>query len=385
MRKLCLSATLALAVSTAFALLGCESEPCVGDACPDACNGADCSSTPGGGAAQSGRYTKCSSDAACDVASGFQCVGGSCLYACQTHFDCAGVGLCTELASGEPGKKYCSPSSDAPEVGGFYTRCPTTTECDTLSGFECVGAGVGDLDSYCTKGCADDSECPTGFFCDRVSVTPCEAACGIQGDSKDPNCVSASEIGSGKKYQCGRFGPEHSLCVRRKFCSPCETDADCGVAPNSICARDASGEKICTQVCDPDWLGSCPWGSATTCDVWDSELGVPTCSHRFGACYGSGAPCEPCTSDRDCGETGLCYGSSFTGERYCIDFSVRCSCEKAVNGTCEGGGCPKTPGGLPMLCYVGTDTGSPGICLGANSNSTQSPLLTSPQTGCWPN
>lgn len=384
MRKLCLTATAALAASLLFALLGCESDPCVGDGCPDACNGADCETPSGGGAVPAGRYTKCSSDAVCDVASGFRCVGGSCLYNCQTHFDCAGVGFCSELPSGEPGKKYCSPSADAPPVGGFYTSCPSTTECDAEAGFQCVGAGVGDLDAYCTKDCSEDDECPTGFTCDRVSVTPCEEACGVAGDSRDPTCVPVTSIGDGKQYQCGRLGPEHSICVRRRFCAACETDADCGTAPNLVCARDESGEKICTQACDPAVSGACPWGAAAQCGVWDSELGVPTCSHRFGACHGSGAPCEPCTSDADCKDTGLCYGSSFTGERYCIDLSIACSCDTATNGLCEGGGCPDSPSGLPMLCYVGSDVESPGICLGANSNAALGPLLVSSQTGCWP-
>ncbi len=66
--------------------------------------------------------------------------------------------------------------------------------------------------------------------------------------------MPSSSIGSDQKYQCGRLGPEHSICVRRRFCAVCETDADCGNAPNLLCARDASGEKICTQTCDPGLL-----------------------------------------------------------------------------------------------------------------------------------
>jgi hypothetical protein len=89
--------------------------------------------------------------------------------------------------------------------------------------------------------------------------------------------------------------------------------------------------------------------------------------------------------DRDCRETGICYGSTFTGERYCIDFAedARCSCvdESISGGVCKGGGCPDTPGGLEMLCYVGNDPTGPGLCYGANS--TANPLLGSPQTGCW--
>lgn len=384
MHKLCLTAITALATSVLVSLFGCESEPCVGERCPDACNGADCSVPAEDAGLQVGQYTKCFSDAACDTANGFRCVEGSCLYNCQTHFDCAGIGFCTAVPSLE-GRKFCTPSADAPKLGGYYTRCPDGTECDVESGFECVGAGVGDLDAFCTTACTGDDECPTGFVCDRVSATPCESACGVVGDPRDPACVPSSEIGAGKKYQCGRFGPERSLCVRRKFCSTCETDADCGTTPNLVCARDRSGEKICTPLCDPSVLGACPWGAAAECAIWDEELGVPTCSHKFGSCRGSGAPCEPCTSDVDCADTGLCFGSSFTGERYCIDLAIPCFCDQALNGLCEGGGCPETPGGLTMLCYVGANSSGEGICLGANSNAEQSRLITASQTGCWPN
>src|SRR5262245_47553637 len=101
MRKLRLTGTAALATILVFWLFGCESEPCVGDSCPSACVGADCSAgASGSGNISAGRYTPCSSDAACDVGSGFSCVEGNCLYACETHFDCAGVGLCHEFGEG---------------------------------------------------------------------------------------------------------------------------------------------------------------------------------------------------------------------------------------------------------------------------------------------
>jgi hypothetical protein len=81
-------------------------------------------------------------------------------------------------------------------------------------------------------------------------------------------------------------------CVRRSFCSPCETDADCLGVPDRICARDASGDKICTKRCDPAVV-SCPWGNASECGVFDPEVGAPTCSHSFVSCRGTGKACEP--------------------------------------------------------------------------------------------
>ncbi len=340
--------------------IGCESAGCIGENCPDACNGAPC------GTAQNTSQPSGSHSGA----------------PCASHFDCAGVGLCEDVAVNGALTQACVATADAPPLGRFYTACPTTTVCDDDAGFFCIGGGVGDLDAYCTTSCTTDVDCPTGLLCESVSATPCEAVCDSSGDPSNPECVPTSEIGDGKEYRCGIAGLEHNICVKRRFCAPCETDSDCRAVPGLICAQDQGGEKICTQTCD-EALNSCPWGNAAICGVWDDERGVATCAHRFGACHGSGAPCEPCYVDRDCGSTGLCYGSSFTGERYCIDLTLTCSCqgESVSGGVCEGGGCPDTPGGLRMLCYVGAAPSNPGICLGANANPN--PLLASPQTGCW--
>src|SRR4029079_15330489 len=116
---------------------------------------------------------------------------------------------------------------------------------------------------------------------------------------------------------------------------------------------------------------------------WDQERGIATCSHRFESCHGTGLPCEPCYRQSDCGSTGICSGSTFTGERYCVDLSTQCNCSNAdvsADGLCLDGGCPDSPGGLKMLCYV-VNNALDGICLFANANPN--PLLASPQTGCW--
>ncbi|HEV8248033.1 MAG TPA: hypothetical protein VGP93_19800, partial [Polyangiaceae bacterium] len=278
---------------------------------------------------------------------------------------------------------FCVPGPMPEKVGQFYTNCPTGAECDQESGFFCRSAGVGDLDSYCTASCTDDEQCPSGFLCDTVSGTPCEDDCDVAGDAADPECVPSSEIGDGKAYRCGLLGIERNICVKRRFCADCETDDDCRAVPGLICAKDASGEKICTPPCDPN-LDSCPWGNAATCGVWDDERGIATCTHRFQSCHGSGLPCEPCYRQSDCGSNGICSGSTFTGERYCVDLNVQCSCQGepvSAEGLCVGGGCPESPGGLEMQCYIGASGNGPGVCLFANANPN--PLLASPQTGCW--
>src|SRR6185503_2407597 len=180
---------------------------------------------------------------------------------------------------------------------------------------------------------------------------------------------------------CGTQGVERSVCRQREFCSPCDTDADCLAVPNQICARDGSGEKICTRLCDPG-TRSCPWGNASECGNFDKDVGAPTCAHRFGSCHGTGQTCQPCRGNADC-PGGGCTSSSFTGERWCINFDTQCSCKKVdATGTCNDGGCPDSPGGLPIQCVGTEDSSLFNICYAANSG-TQSLLGSSSQTGCW--
>lgn len=383
----------------------------------------------------------CTATSECDTDIGLGCVDGTCRYVgCKTHSDCLGVGLCSEgtddtgkkvLActdgpAGSPGQfgakcpgdktpvacttdtacapdqgchptlKRCLPKCGAAgECPSFAPVCTTTTsgdlctECDEENGFSCIGSGPGDVDAYCGKGgCQSDSDCGPGFGCQtlRTSRVPCAATCGFQA-STATNCVKADELGPGKEFSCGSVSLLRNLCVKREFCSACETDDDCRAIPNQVCAKDQSGTKICTTVCDPEVSNACPWGNAGSCAITDTEKNVPTCSHRFGSCAGTGGSCEPCVDDLDC-PNGLCLTSTFTNEHYCVSLSQSCDCtglpvEQGVQ--CQGGGCPQTPGGATMNCYGGSSVqagGSPLYqkCVGANVNTNP---LASPQAGCW--
>jgi hypothetical protein len=348
----------------AAAFLGagaCGSDPCTGRDCPGAATtgsggtgGAATGGTGGGAGAGMARAGACTSDASCDTAHGFSCTVGECRYACRTHFDCEGQGICQPLLndSGESVGDYCALLPTPEPAGQYYTRCPNYDECDTDAGFYCLGSGVGDADAYCSGPCAADPDCPSGFFCDQIA---------------DEN------------------GDPHSLCTRRRFCAPCETDADCLTVDGQVCAHGPSGEKTCTTLCDPG-VDSCPWGNAAVCGVFDADLGVPTCAHRFGSCHGEGKGCEPCVRDGDC-PNGFCFGSGYTGERWCIDNSVKCNCDglETTQHVCAGGnGCPRTPGDLKMSCYDFQRSDTDPIAHACfEANTTGSSDLASPQAGCW--
>jgi hypothetical protein len=320
----------------------------------------------------------CRKDADCDDSGGI-CVDGSCVSACDTHFDCAATGLCKAGP-----KPYCAPGAPA-KNGQFYQHCSAgAAECDADAGFLCASAGLGDIDAYCTKDCSGDGDCPSGFRCGTASATPCANACGVQGKNT-AGCAPVAEIGEGKRFECAMpLGVIRHVCQLRSFCDPCDTDDDCLGTPGQICAKDKSGEKICTQRCDPS-VDACPWGDASECGLFDAELGQYTCAHRFGACHGHGNGCEPCRDNGDCAPKGFCTHSSFTGEQYCIDLSLECDCgdDSDASGTCEGHGCPNSAGDLPLTCASGAAFDGTAVshrCIGANSAASS---LSSPRTGCW--
>ncbi|HKY35705.1 MAG TPA: hypothetical protein VJN18_07200 [Polyangiaceae bacterium] len=328
-----------------------------------------------------GRFSPCESHAECDEAHGFSCMGGQCNYPCRSHADCVEVGHCDSRVVDGQRESYCVRDEEPAQPGALYTACPDGDEC--LDSTLCLSAGPGDLDAYCTIDCSTDGDCLPGYYCGSLRRPPCEDMCGFQGQPENPRCVPTDQIGEGLPYQCSELGITRSVCRQRDFCTSCQSDADCLAVPNQICARDASGNKICTRLCDPG-AKSCPWGNAAECDLFDTELGEATCSHRYGACRGNGAVCEPCTIDADC-PSGVCYGQQFTGERWCINFDTRCECPNGpdATGTCDDGGCPESPGGVTVLCIGEPASDLFNTCYTGNSSGTGSLLNDSPQTGCW--
>ena len=335
----------------------------------------------------------CQKSSECDGDLSLGCVSGACAYVgCATHLDCATVGECKSAKTAEGQDVLSCVKGTTYPKGQFGTSCQggaAANECDAAAGFVCIGAGVGDIDAYCTDtGCNADTDCAAGYECQalRTSKKPCADACGLTGAS-GTGCVAAGEIGSGKEYSCGATSLLRNICMKRSFCSECQNDDDCRTQPNQICASDGKGHKYCTVLCEPAQSNACVWGSAAECAVHDTALGKPTCAHRFGACKGTGKTCEPCVDDADC-PTGFCTGSDYTGERYCVDITPSCDCtglQLTQDTLCVGGGCPTSPSGIATNCYGGSKMSTSPYykkCIGADILEGKKSPYTKP--GCWP-
>lgn len=327
--------------------------------------------------------TRCKTNAECPQTVAHECVDGSCETLCTLHAHCGAAGSCTGSAKNAAGQtiNFCQPDTFPREPGQFGTSCLASAQsCDNANDFMCRSDGEGDTESYCTlRGCDSDAECPSGLFCSRNFVSarpPCVAACGLQGNAQNSDCIPEKDIGPGRPYRCSpNGGLELTVCLKRTFCTSCETDADCRAQANQVCARGPDGNKACTVLCT-EGLGSCPWGNATQCGVFDEQLGQATCAPLFGACRGTGKSCEPCVHDGDC-PSGFCSISTFTGERFCFDETPSCSCPSGEQ-SCIGGGCPLTPSGLQMNCVIRRQGEPPSVCYGAEvAEESATPL------GCW--
>jgi len=335
----------------------------------------------------------CQKSTECDADQNLGCVSGACAYVgCKTNSDCATVGECKAAKTAEGQDVLACAKGTVYPKGQFGTACPggaPAKECDEAAGFACVGVGPGDYDAYCTKtSCLADNDCAAGYECQtlRTGKKPCTDMCGLTG-SQITGCIAAGEIGAGKAYSCGPLGLLRNMCIKREFCSECKTDDDCRAKPNQLCASDGKGHKYCTVLCEPNQSNACVWGSAAECAVHDTALGKPTCAHRFGACKGTGKSCEPCVDDADC-PTGLCGGSDYSGERYCIDLAPSCDCTGlplTQDLLCVNGGCPKSPSGIVLNCYGGPKAATSPLykkCVGGDSFEGKKAPYTKP--GCWP-
>ena len=116
----------------------------------------DCEEAAGCG---NGSPDTCVTNADCKTSKyGELCVEGACTPRCDSHFDCSSMGVC---AVADP--PHCE-AGDPAKTGQFYQHCSGgTSDCDTTAGFLCLGAGVGDIDAYCTADCKEDGVCPSGF------------------------------------------------------------------------------------------------------------------------------------------------------------------------------------------------------------------------------
>src|SRR5260221_2035194 len=142
----------------------------------------------------------CTASKECATSYGFRCVDRACTLTCDAHSQCGAIGSCTGTAKDAEGVavRTCQKDSFPHGKGQYGSTCPRGdastadgggAECDTGTGFVCVGIGPGDIDAYCTQRfCRTDDDCPSGVFsaADRAAEPPCSDSSRLRGAPDGP-------------------------------------------------------------------------------------------------------------------------------------------------------------------------------------------------------
>jgi hypothetical protein len=209
--------------------------------------------------------------------------------------------------------------------------CSLTPQCapEACQPLTCNTFGEGDAEAYCTRtDCKEDADCPGGFYCgaQRVNLNICgkegdkgPSAFPLCGDDPEAPCVAEADFqANGNNYFEGSVCLMRTMCLKREPCTSCATDIDCS-DPDMRCARTPADQaQVCATLCNPANPGDCPLDEQCDTNALVTPIaGVGACVPRFGKCKGTGAFCDPCLDDRDCGATGVCLTASGT-ERACL-------------------------------------------------------------------
>lgn len=304
--------------------LRCE-ETGAGSICTEACNprqpetgcppGLYCASTDGcDGRCELGSAGTFANDADCtddtDCLSLFCDDPGDgrrrCLTPCEND---AGGCFFGEACAANPGQcGGCVPDSLLSAPGRLGEACVEDTDCGSDRCL--VEAG----DSYCTRDCADDSDCGDAFHC---RITADESIC-----ARGPR----SAVGDG--------------CIRNEDC-----------APGLFCATRGT-ERWCTNVCNseedcPDRFDCVPVGEVSVC-VGQLGTAGATCASDMDCLSSTCRPVGPedalvCT--RECDIDSPC-ASGFACVR--DDSGTGATCAPLSDPPVEGGGCSVGSGSAPF-------------------------------------
>jgi len=277
------------------------------------------------------------------------------------------------------GGDTCSPDPIACGDAGTCAigRCADSTPCtvpgctsDQCQPLVCLSSGAGDADAYCTMlDCQTDDNCGGGFWC-AIARDPhpiCGAAAGKLPGLCAISCVSNAACvtaygtgsvcttgfcqppcvmtGGATTFKQGSFCTERNECRVRRACDPCTTDLDCSAVAGQHCTAmppPNDSAKFCSVDCSTD--ADCPSSFGCTGNE---------CVPRYGTCTGTGAFCEPCHSDDECGAGRYCSREETGGERICTAPIGGTPCSTDAN-------CPTSPSGQHGACMDTAENSAPG-------------------------
>ena len=441
------------------------------------CNGVTCNMTTNNCGDKLADGSKCSIDTDCTNG---HCIGGICCHsACNACQTCSATGTCANIKAGSASRTSCgttaasgacgyngtcdgngkcaqnatcnasfttckdantqynntgncdysgsTPACDlvAYDCGAYVcsgkackTTCATDADCDTASGYYCMGTGCRTLNAgeACSgsRKCSGSLTCVDGVCCSAASCNDCYS-CNVTGKAGSCNPVAANTTDGACVPSCnattntatsaycdgaGKCVTKTTTCTGGSTCSggvcgnacsatnPCPANYTCSNATcklsNGQACSGANG-ALCSS-------GNCVDGyccdTATSCGVCKS-CGV---TGHLGTCYNSdGASCDDgdkCTTGDKC-TGGVCGGTAITCPSgiclsgactACTPRSTQCSDNKSYQ-TCSSTGA----WGTALSCSPGTCVS--GACTACTAGSTQcsdnKSYQTCSSTGAW--
>ena len=328
-------------------------------------------------------------------------IGAMCLWV-------LGCGQDAVVGGAKPSGQDAMPGSDSKAGGdtkpatGIGLTCASNAVCAPF-GLNCFETSSATGEGICTRTCAGGADCPVGSHCNPVGpalvctegryCNPCasDGDCGALAPLCKPDkdgkgfCTHACNIGDGTcgaAASCVQFGtslqdfacrPDYGACTGGgEHCSPCATQADCGVATECFTATQ-TGERFCAQTCDPTQSGGCPSGFGCQaakgkgyCFKQTSDGLVPTCAK------GDKGFCDSCTANYECASNRC---ANHNDKKFCVEPAP---CDKQNESTdCPYGGVDGAtqcvPTDVGMACAPPPAWGCQGfkLCLGHPCTASQ--------------
>jgi len=214
---------------------------------------------------------------------------------------------------GVPDQKVTADTKpDAGGAGNMGHGCTKSTDC-TGQADRCLTMSKTKGASVCSKYCTlDDSktplvnedDCPKGFVCSKIQMTDktyknyCFQKC-KPSFTKNP-CPASSKVSCAPSST--RYGsPGQAVC----FYSACTSNKDCPVWTQTKCAIDVECAKVAKDAFCSSGFCARP-GKCTKGGICGVHTGVGKKTAKVG---------DPCKSDLDCMENGICLeeSNSYTG------------------------------------------------------------------------
>ena len=269
---------------------------------------------PGGADCACKSSDECTYGLCAPTPDGMRCVA-PCTEGCTGDYECKTL----EVKGGD------SASVCVHKTPNLCTPCKTNAVCS--SGFDpdakCIARGKDGF--FCGSTCSSNSDCPSGFACDKVKD--------IEG-----NEVSQCVTDDGSICKCSALAIEKgaaTTCNDADGCSgerKCLADGAAGAPAGgglSQCAGDGKKDETCDGIdnnCDGQTdEGTCDDKEPCTADSCDTATGKCTHKPQDGTCDDGDA----------CTESDKCAAGKCTGDAKACDDNEVCTKDSCKEGKCE--------------------------------------------------